>query len=714
MDSLKINSKKSRAFLYIFPALLFLQINICTAQEREKEDSLTYEIQGVVITGTRTVERIIDIPYSVFRVDKKELSYGKKVSAKDVLADVPGLFLQSRYGNHDLRISIRGFGTRSNSGVRGVRILQDGIPESEPDGETVIDAVDFTSLGSVEVVKGNLSSLYANAPGGVINFVSDLYFLENYFSLNNQTGKNGLRQNGFKLGLANDENRLFLSYNYRNLDGYREHSNEYQHLINTVYEAYLGGKTSLTVLGNFVNGLNKLPGSLTKSEFEADPFQAYPLAVSQDFKRITKKGRLAVRFKTKFGESGNHEIEITGYGGIKELEKTDDELYRFSTRYSLGSFLRYSGKFEILNRQDVLTLGMDYAGQSGPITDFENINGNKGISVQNEYNESLGDVGFYLLNRFAIVPDRLDLLLSSRFDRNIFTRDIFIPYGYTDTIRTFQKLTPKVGLNYKFVPSVALYTSYGLSYDYPALSELANTPLSSNIRYSINPDIDPQNSNNFEIGIKGNILNPESEFSRKLFFDVTFFHYVINKEIIPYIIGQKTYFRNAGKTTRTGLEAGIKSEPFEGIELVTNYIFTRFRYAEYVANVYDPSGVTVKNYEGNTVPSVPAHILNLILNYEFEISASTSGLLQWDCDYIARMFVNDENSESVPGYFYGNVLAGINFSSGFLSLTAYAGVNNIFDRRYAGFININDYLGRYYETGEPRNIYAGFKLSCKY
>jgi len=85
----------------------------------------------------------------VFRVDKNELAYGRKESAKDVLADVPGLFLQSRYGNQDLRISIRGFGTRSNTGIRGVRILQDGIPESEPDGETVIDAVDFNSLGGV-------------------------------------------------------------------------------------------------------------------------------------------------------------------------------------------------------------------------------------------------------------------------------------------------------------------------------------------------------------------------------------------------------------------------------------------------------------------------------------------------------------------------------------------------------------------------------------
>ena len=160
-DMISVNGKRyfGRAFdsLIGISVLLFLLTRSCFSQEREKKDTLVYEMQEVVVIGTRTFEKIIDIPYSVFRVDKKELSYGKKVSANDVLADVPGLFLQSRYGNHDLRVSIRGYGTRSNSGVRGVRILQDGVPESEPDGETVIDAVDFTSLGGVEVVKGNLS-----------------------------------------------------------------------------------------------------------------------------------------------------------------------------------------------------------------------------------------------------------------------------------------------------------------------------------------------------------------------------------------------------------------------------------------------------------------------------------------------------------------------------------------------------------------------------
>ncbi|MCX6163569.1 MAG: Plug domain-containing protein, partial [Ignavibacteriae bacterium] len=194
---------------FLFILTFFLNsIYIYSQEKKEKEDSLKYETEELVITGTRTLEKIIDIPYSVFRVDKKELQFGKKVSAKNVLADVPGLFLQSRYGNKEIRVTIRGYGTRSNSGVRGVKILQDGIPESEPDGETVIDAVDFTSLGGVEVVKGNLSSIYGNSPGGVVNFISDLYFPKNFVTTANQFGNYGLFQNGLKFGIRTNDYRF--------------------------------------------------------------------------------------------------------------------------------------------------------------------------------------------------------------------------------------------------------------------------------------------------------------------------------------------------------------------------------------------------------------------------------------------------------------------------------------------------------------------------
>lgn len=704
---------KSILFATFFFTLIFP--DFVTAQEKEDEfkDTTKYKIQDVVVVGTRAEEKIIDIPYSVFRVDSKELAYGRKVSARDVLADVPGLFLQNRYGNNDIRVSIRGFGTRSSTGIRGIRILQDGIPESEPDGESVIDAIDFNSLGSVEVVKGNLSSLYANSPGGLINFVTDRYFDENYIGTANQVGKFGLRQNGIKAGIKDNDQRLFISYKYRNLDGYRKHSAEYQHLLNTIYESFIGTRSTLSIHANFVNGFNQIPGSLTKNEFETDPFMADSFALSQDYRRLTKKGRIAGKFITHFGDSQQYEFELIGFGGIKELMKTDIDFYTLTTRYSLGGYARFTVKENLFEHKNIFTIGTDYAYQSGPITQFENFSGSKGISVQNEYNENLSNIGFYFLEHFGIINEKLDLFLSSRFDKNVYGRDIYIPYGFTDTTRIMQGFSPKIGLNYKLTPSIALYSSYGLSFDYPALSEMSNNILSSNISYSINPDLDPQKSNNFELGIKGNIVNRESEFMSKVFFEVTYFNYLIKDEIVPYIINLKTYFKNAAQTRRTGVEIGCMSEPFEETELTINYTYTDFYYEKYISEIFTPTGMETADYSNKKVPSVPQNIFNFILVKELELSEELSGLIIWDCDYITKMYVNDKNDESNSSYFYGNFMLGLTYSNNKYDLTGFFGMNNIFDKRYVSYINLNDYYGKYYETGEPRVFYAGLNFNLK-
>lgn len=697
---------------FLFFTFIFIS-SLAISQEKEK-DSLKYETEELVITGTRTLEKIIDIPYSVFRVDPKELQFGKKVSAKNVLADVPGLFLQSQYGNKEIRVTIRGYGTRSNSGVRGVKILQDGIPESEPDGETVIDAVDFTSLGGVEVVKGNLSSIYGNSPGGVINFLSDLYFPKNFVTTANQYGNHGFRQNGLKYGIVSKDYRFFMSYNYRNLDGYRKHNEEYSHLINSVFEGYIGTRSTISVLANYFRGFDRIPGSLTREQFDQDPMQARDIAISKDFRNESKKGRLAVRFKTTLGKKYNNEIEITGYGGMKDFMKTDDENYMISTRNSVGSLLRFTNRSNIGNRNNVFTVGMDYAYQSGPRSFFDNVAGQRGPNVNDEFEDLQSNLGFYVENQFELLKNKSIAIFSTRYDRVGLTKNAIQFHGFTDTTRIFESITPKLGINYKLTPSIALYTSYGIGIDIPTVSELDNNYTTTNIKYTLNPDLQPQKSQNFEFGIKGNILNKSSEFLRKVRFEATFFNYVVRDEIVPFTINQNTFFRNATRTNRLGLELGFMCEPFEGVEVTSNYTLTDFKYKDYRAVIQGPSGNYMEEYTGNYVPSIPRHILNLILNFELEISDDINGLLQWDCDYLSKMYTNDLNNAQSSGYFYGNAMGGINFTLGRVNTIIYLGVNNIFDKRYTGYININDFYGRYYETGEPRSFYSGLNISYRY
>ena len=210
---------------YRFLALLVLgfSMSLNIFAQDNPSDTSKYKIDEIVITGTRSEQKIIDIPYPVIRINQNNWITSRKIGVQDVLLTVPGLFLQPRYGNHDTRITIRGYGSRSNTGIRGVRILLDGIPESEPDGQTRIEAIDFDAIGRIEVVRGYSSSLYANAPGGVINFMTDKFFPISFLQQNNEFGSFDLRKNGFKLGISGKNSRFMNSYSYQNYRGYRQH-----------------------------------------------------------------------------------------------------------------------------------------------------------------------------------------------------------------------------------------------------------------------------------------------------------------------------------------------------------------------------------------------------------------------------------------------------------------------------------------------------------
>jgi len=700
---LTVNAQKKDSVLYIIPI--------------DQLDSIKYQTDEVVVTGTRVNQKIIDIPYSVVRINLLQLKYDKKVSISNVLNTVPGVFMQSRYGNHDVRISIRGFGSRSNTGVRGVRILLDGIPESEPDGQTRLEAIDFNSLGSIEVVKGNSSSLYTNAPGGVVNFINDINFTSSFISQHNEFGSFELRRNGLKVGIRTDNYGFLNTYTYHNYKGYRPHSEDYWHILNTVLESIPGDNTNLQFLGYFATGLIRLPGSLTKEEFEDDPFQAAQQEVDRDVKRISKKGRTGIRFTSKFGEKLNNEIEVVGYGTIKYFERTA-RTYRIFDRYGLGGSLKYTNKSEFFDRENTFTMGGDLFYQAGPISEYNNINGLKGDNLLSQIDETVENSGVYLLNNYELYNKQLYFLISGRYDNVYFEQVDRLNASNNDNLR-FEEFTPKFALNYKLTPSIAAYTSFGYSFDSPAGNELDDYPRPDRPAGLLNHDLKPQQSTNFELGMKGNLLNETNNFFRNNFFELTLFNTVVEDEIVPFEVNGEVFFRNSAKTNRRGLEAGITSELIQGLKAILSYTFSDFTYDEYsaVSIELDPTGQiseTSQDFSGNVVPSVPEHNLVFAMEYQHHISSNFVAFIKGTYQSISGMYVNDANSDKTEAYQILSSSLGIEFIQGEFNLLVSGGLNNIFDKTYVGFININSANGRYYEAGEPQSFFATLKLGYQF
>src|SRR3954469_338284 len=139
------------------------------------QDTAATRLQPVVVeVGRGTRKSLLDLPYAVTAQTPDSMRPGQRhLSLDEALWMIPGLSVSNRNNPaQDPRISIRGFGARSAFGVRGIRILRDGIPLTLPDGQTPVDFLDLESVGRVEVMRGSASSLYGNAGGGVVDIRS--------------------------------------------------------------------------------------------------------------------------------------------------------------------------------------------------------------------------------------------------------------------------------------------------------------------------------------------------------------------------------------------------------------------------------------------------------------------------------------------------------------------------------------------------------------
>jgi iron complex outermembrane receptor protein len=707
---------------YRFLALLLLLLISSPSlySQDDETDTSEYKTDEIVITGTRLEQKIIDIPYPVLRINQNSWITSRKIGVQDVLLTVPGLFLQPRYGNHDTRITIRGYGSRSNTGIRGVRILLDGIPESEPDGQTRIEAIDFDAIGRIEVVRGYSSSLYANAPGGVINFMTDKFFPVSFLQLNNEFGSYDLRKNGFKLGINGKNSRFMTAYSYQNYKGYRQHSQEYQHRLNSLLEVDFTQQSKLSVYGYYVAGLIKLPGSLTLTQYNENDTAANSRSLSRDEKRISKKGRVGITLLTSFERgSMKHTLEATTYGTVKIFDRTA-RTYRIFTRYGIGGTFRYvnkyvfGGKVKSKQRTNEFTVGTDLFYQDGPVREFDNVNGEKGDDLLGLANEVISNVGVYALNQIDIVPQKLSFLISGRYDRVVYDFQDELA-GFRDTSRLFDAFTPKAALNFKLTPHIALYSSFGFGFDSPAGNELDNYVYSSDGGlHTMNPDLKAQKSTSFEVGIKGEILSLKKKYLKNTFFEIAFYNTKIEDVIVPFVVDGDVFFRNAAVSKRTGLEVGVSSELVKGLTFKGSYTYQKFKYDSYMAGSIDGAGnITNEDYSGNIEASNPDMFFTGELMYQHTIAKKYTLYAKTNFQHVGAMFVNDANTDSLKTASYSLINGQIGIDCNFdkFRLVAYGGLNNIADKKYVAFININSDRSEYYESGPRRNFFGGLTLA---
>jgi iron complex outermembrane recepter protein len=654
--------------------------------------------------------------YTVTRIDLNDYRFDRKASPADLLSVVPGLYVQSTQGTQDMRLSIRGYGNRSLSGNRGVKILLDEVPEneSEGEGEGRMDAVDLYSIGSVVVEKGNRSSLYANAPGGVIHFFNDMDFEETALDQFNLFGSFGTHINGIKGMVKSDHYRLLTTYGYQNYDGFRTHSSEYWNRLNFVTEVYPTKHSKFRIFGYYIDGLVRRPGSLTKDEFAADPYQADPRFVSRDDRRVSTKARADIRYSSTFGKKLNNDIEITTYAMYEPFTRVTNE-YKIVTRFGVGLMAKYVNRAEFGRSSNEFSAGGELFIEPEREEEYENFGGQKSDQIEQLLSQKFNNMGIWAADEFGIIKKVLFLRLNARYDNNSYRIQEQTLPSRTDK-KVFQAVTPKLTLEYKPDPEMSIFASYGLGFESPEDDQIE----SPNPTYLYNQDLKAQRSQNAELGFKGDWEREDSSsFFGKFGFEATLFYTHVDDEIVPYEVYGNYYFRNAAKTDRLGAEIGGELEIVKGLDLNLSYTWSHFRYGTYTAQSLetDSTGNPVtydRDFTGNVVPSVPVSNLGVMLSYKQPIIKQISLLARLKYSGITGLYVDDANSEKTQGYNLLDGILGFDMKFGKFSVMLSGGVNNIFNEKYVGYTNTNSADKRFYSAGAPIGYFGSLNLGYKF
>lgn len=659
----------------------------------EDEAVPRYEFDPIVVTATREPESIMAVPASISVVDQPEIQDARAtVSLAEPLNRIPGVFVQDS-GNYaqDVRIQIRGFGTRSAFGIREIKVLVDGLPETLPDGQTQLDGLDLDAIRRIEVLRGAASSLYGNASGGVIQFFTEDGPDTPQAKLRLTGGSYGLGKVEVKGGGRAGDARLFVSGSYFHVDGYRDHSASQTGVVNAKLRWDPSPTTTATFLLNYYDSPEgQDPGGLTTAEVQASRRQARALNAALDAGEEVQQVRAGATASHSIGDS-----EISGYGYVLYRDfdnrlpipaQAGDGIVTFQ-RLSPGGGGRYTYRGAVAGWQQQLSVGLDAQYQEDDRRRFANDAGQRGaLGLQQQ--ERVTGFGAYLREAVYLTSD-VEVSAGVRYDVVHFAVDADFPPDAADSgSRTFDALSPAGGVVWSPAHGLSLFANAGTAFQVPTTTELANPDGAG-----FNPDLEPQTALSFELG--GRIERSDLSAGAALY------HIDIRDELIAFESDSgRTAFRNAGRSRRYGLELDGSVELLPGLRWNSAVTLINARFTDYTT--------ATGSFDGNREPGIPPWQVYQELAYRHP-----SGLFAaLEAFFVGGYYVNDANTDRSRGYPVVNLRLGYDRDLWGFGVSPFVGFNNLTDARYDGTVRLNALGGRYYEPAAGFNVYGGIGVTA--
>ena len=673
------------------------------AQSPQPAQPRSAELDPVTVSATRIEQRSFDVPVAIDSVGDDALHQHKPgINLSESLGRIPGVYVQNRQNYaQDLQLSSRGFGARAAFGVRGVRLLQDGIPFTAPDGQGQTGLFDLETAERVEVLRGPFAALYGNSSGGLVTVFTGDPPRRPTWRATASAGSWGSWKLGAGYGDTTGAVGARVDASRFETDGYRDHSRTRRDLASArlVWAADPDSKFALnaTLLDQ---PDTQDPLGLTRQQVEQDPRQAGTGAQTFDTRKSVEHRQLGLSWERRLGASDT--LKLRGYLGDRQVTQ----------------FLAFSGAA---------------ASSSGGVVDLDR--GFGGANLQWTHSTTLGDglLDFTLCTYYYRMQERRrgyvnnsgvagglrrdELDTASSFDQYAIAEWWFAPawklsggvrrssvsFDVNDDFVTtanpddsgskrYSATNPVIGVLYALTDTVNLYASAGRGFETPTFAELAYRP---DGLPGLNFALEPSRSTSYEAGVKM-LLGRATRLNLAVFRTAT------RNDIVPDVnAGGRTTFRNAARTLRRGFELGLESQFGGGFTgwLAWTWVDAQFR---------DYLGTTGVDLSGNAIPGVPKSSVYAELAWRHAPSGFVTGV---DARWNTKVAVDDANSEHAGSYAVFGWRAGFDWHFGGWQLSPFVRVDNLTDQRYIGSVIVNAANGRYYEPAPRRAWLAGARAS---
>ena len=745
--------KKPFLYFLLFRTLIVLLFFIFLCSSAFSQNTFKGNVLDTVeITATPGQNKsLLYQPASIATLKTAELKRGQGIFLDDAInSNVPGVSMQRRSVSGGQQLNIRGYGngTRGTRGIssnfdgQGYKVYLNGIPVTDAEGITLLDDIDYGSLGNVEIIKGPAGTLYGQAIAGVVNLkMIQPEKGKTAIQQDVMVGNYGLQRYTTRVQTATDQAALSLSYAKQRSDGFSIHNRSNKDFVNLVTAFNLNNKQELSTFFSYTNSYDERLGELTLDQYAANDYSGNIEYIKRNAHSHVTSFRGGMAHTFNFNEKLYNTTVVFGSGYRSDASSaggwTDKTAVNygfrssFGTKFLLNDAISLSGITGIeMQGQVAHTIGYSMKQNPADTTTTPWVMGKPYWVINAATSNTFTVTGASsLFTEWTLaLPHQLSLTagvglshqriaLDDRFNAETVAK----PSHYDTSYK--QMISPHVAINKVFNEQLSVYAAYSRGYKAPASAYFfittpvvssPATPATGRINSALKPEVGDQ----FEIGTKGAL------YKGRLAYQLSLFHTKFGNKMTTVAVQLNntttaySYVVNGGDQIHNGMETWLKwyvlkdgRGLFTGVAPFANLTWSDFNYGN---NFTFQTGSTTANistmdYSKKTVAGVP----KITSNVGIDVSTSPGLYASMIYSYRSDVFITSDGANKSSSY---NLLNGkIGFHRNILKrfeVDASFGVNNIGKVQYPLMIFVNQLPDAYIPAPLKPVLFGG--LNVKY